>query len=187
MPMPSWIIHHKLYSRSMRSNHLSIALVVITTLVSAQDASEWFGKGLNAFNNKNYGEAAVNFTRAIEQDSGATPAWFNRASAYLRIGMYDKAKSDLDFLLRLEPNAVNALMQRSIVLANLGQRQEALRDVTRVIERDSTFPRARLMRGRLILGMGGDTAEACLDLKAAFRLGDSTALHFMPPVCGQIK
>jgi len=167
----------------MKSNNLLISFVMISTFVSAQDASEWFGKGLNAFNNQNYGEAAVNFTRAIEQDSGATNAWFNRGSSYLRLGMNDKAKFDLDFMLRLEPEALNARMQRAIVLANLGRRPAAIADVTMVIQRDSAFPRARLLRARLILAAGLDTSMACADLKAAFVLGDSSALKYMPPGC----
>lgn len=163
----------------------SIALALcITLVVHAQDASEWFGKGLNAFNNGNYGESIVNFTRAIEQDSGAPPAWFNRGTAYMRMRMFEKAYFDLTRCLQLRPSQVtmSARMQRAVVGAELGMREEALRDVSKVIDIDSTFPKARLLRGRLRLG-SGDTAQACLDFAGALRLGDSSAIKYLQAAC----
>ena len=152
--------------------------------ISAQDASEWFGKGLNAFNNGNYGEAVVYFTRAIEQDSGASPAWFNRGTAYMRMRMFEKAHFDLTRCLQLRPSQVtmSARMQRAVVDAELGLRQEAMRDVSMVISADSTFPKARLLRGRLLLG-DGDTLRACADLHGALRLGDSSAVRYLQAAC----
>lgn len=163
----------------------SIALALCAALiVSAQDASEWFGKGLNAFNNGNYGEAVVNFTRAIEQDSGASPAWFNRGTAYMRMRMFEKAYFDLTRCLQLRPSQVtmNARMQRAVVGAELGLRVEAMKDVSMVISIDSTFPKARLLRGRLLLG-SGDTLGACGDLTAALQLGDSSAVKYIQAAC----
>jgi tetratricopeptide (TPR) repeat protein len=164
-----------------------VSLIIGLTLhlvVNAQEASEWFGKGLNAFNNGNYGEAVVSFTRAIEQDSSASPVWFNRGTAYMRMRMFEKSYFDLTRCLQLRPSQVtmSARMQRAVVGAELGLRQDALRDVTVVIEQDSTFPKARLLRGRLRLGMG-DTTDACRDFASALRLGDSSAVKYLRAAC----
>lgn len=154
------------------------------SLTAMQDASESFGKGLNAFNKGNYGEAIINFTQAIEQDSGASPAWYNRGTAYMRMRMFDRAYTDLTRCLQLRPSQVtiSARMQRAVVGAELGLRQEALRDVTLVIDQDSTFPKARLLRGRIHLGMG-DTLRACDDLSRALLLGDSSAVKYLQATC----
>ena len=169
----------------MTTNNVSIIVGLCCVLIaSAQDASEWFGKGLNAFHDGRYGEAVVNFTRAIEQDSGASPVWYNRGTAYMRMRMFEKAYFDLTRCLQLRPSQVtiNARMQRAVVGAELGLREDALRDISTVIEIDSTFPKARLLRGRIYLS-SGDTARACRDLAGALQLGDSSAVKYLQAVC----
>lgn len=169
----------------MSTYYISIMFGLFVTLgLQAQDASEWFGKGLNAFNNGNYGEAIVSFTRAIEQDSGASPAWFNRGTAYMRMRMFEKSYFDLTRCLQLRPSQVtmSARMQRAVVGAELGLRADALRDISMVIQQDSTFPRARLLRGRLQLAMG-DTLNACADFRSALGLGDSAAVKYLQVTC----
>jgi len=160
---------------------VALSCVVI---MHAQEASEWFGKGLNAFNKGNYGEAVVNFTRAIEQDSGASPAWFNRGTAYMRMRVFDKAYADLTRCLQLRTSQItmNARMQRAVVGAELGLQQESLRDVNTVLKQDSTFPKARLLRGRLLL-QAGDTSQACADFAGALRSGDSSVVKYIKVHC----
>lgn len=149
----------------------------------AQDASEWFGRGLNAFNRGDYAEAVTNYSRAIELDSGAAPAWYNRAAAYMRLKQFTNASDDLDRCLKLFPGAVNVKMQRAIVRAELGRTTEALDDVGDIILHDSTLPKARLLRGRILLVTLRDTVRACRDLRAALALGDSVALRYMKGAC----
>lgn len=159
-------------------------LVLLASALWAQDASEWFGKGLNAFNNGNYGEAIVNFTRAIELDSSASPAWFNRGTAYMRMRMFEKSYFDLTRCLQLAPSQVtmSARMQRAVVGAELGLRHDALRDASTVISIDSTFPKARLLRGRIRMN-AGDSVAACEDFRAALALGDSSAMKYIRAIC----
>jgi len=169
----------------MTTNNVSIIVGLCCVLIaSAQDASEWFGKGLNAFHDGRYGEAVVNFTRAIEQDSGSSPAWYNRGTAYMRMRMFEKAYFDLTRCLQLRPSQVtiNARMQRAVVGAELGLRDDALRDISTVIEIDSTFPKARLLRGRIYLS-SGDTTRACKDFSGALQLGDSSAVKYLQAAC----
>lgn len=151
--------------------------------VFAQDASEWFGRGLNAFNRGDYAEAVINYTRAIELDSSAATAWYNRAAAHMRLKQFSNAHEDLDRCLKIFPGAVNVKMQRAIVRAELGRYTEALSDVGDIIRHDSTLPKARLLRGRILLVTMKDTVRACRDLRAALALGDSVALRYMKGAC----
>ncbi len=171
----------------MKFTLIALAVVCTSALVIAQDEQdqiqELFGKGLNAFNKGNYGEAVVFYSRCIERDSFTMNVWFNRASAYLRMREYSNAKFDLDHILSIQPELLNAKMQRAVVHAEMGLVQLAFSDVSDVIKQDSTFPKAYLLRGRLRLRAMQDTAGACDDLKNAFAAGDSTALRFMPPPC----
>lgn len=167
---------------------LLLCFVAVTSALSlAQDEQdqiqELFGKGLNAFNKGNYGEAVVFYTQCIERDSLTMNVWFNRASAYLRLRDYGKAKEDLDHILKRQPELLNARMQRAVVEAEMGLLPMAIEDVSIVIRQDSTFPKAYLLRGRLTLRANLDTLAACSDLKAALALGDSTSLRYMPSTC----
>jgi tetratricopeptide (TPR) repeat protein len=169
----------------MTTNNVSIIVALCCVLIaSAQEASEWFGKGLNAFHDGRYGEAVVNFTRAIELDSSASPVWYNRGTAYMRMRMFEQAYADLTRCLQLRPSQVtiSARMQRAVVGAELGKQQDAMRDVSAVIGIDSTFPKARLLRGRLYLN-SGDTLRACKDLAGALQLGDSSAVKYLRAAC----
>ena len=148
-----------------------------------QDENEWFGKGLNAFNRGDYTEAVRLYTKAIEGDSAAAPAWYNRAAAYMRLKEFNNAHQDLDRCLKLFPGATNVKMQRAIVRSELGRYAEALDDVNTVIRGDTTFPKARLLRGRILLAIYKDTVRACADFRATLSLGDSAARRYVQGVC----
>ncbi len=175
----------------MKISHLIFAVFIITSVALAQDEQdkiqELFGKGLNAFNKGNYGEAVIFYTRCIERDSLTMNVWFNRASAYLRLRDYSKAKEDLDYILTRQPELLNARMQRAVVEAEMGLLPMAIEDVSTVIRQDSTFPKAYLLRGRLRLSAFKDSVGSCQDLREAFALGDSTALRFMTLGCREKK
>ncbi|MBU3699430.1 MAG: tetratricopeptide repeat protein [Candidatus Kapabacteria bacterium] len=158
-------------------------LVGLVCLAFAQQASEWFGRGLNAFNGGQYAEAVKLYTKAIELDSAAAPAWYNRAAAHMRLKQYPEAHSDLDRCLRIFPGATNVKMQRAIVRSELGRYAEALDDVNTVIRGDTSFPKARLLRGRILLAIYKDTVRACADFRATLALGDSAALRYLQGAC----
>ncbi len=157
-------------------------IIIAALMFASQDKGEWFGRGINAYGKGMYGEAAVNFTRAIEADSMNHIFWFNRATCWVKLREYDKALFDLDRSLQLDPIAVNVLMQRAVVFAETRNVDQALRDVTRVIELDPKFPRSHLLRGRLLL-QKGETAEGCKELKVAEEQGDQSAAALRKQTC----
>lgn len=159
-------------------------LVLLSGVVMAQDdlqdvLQELFGKGLNAFNKGKYSEAVELYSQALARDSGSTNVRFNRATAYMRMGRYGEAKTDLDWILMVRPELLNARMQRAVVQAEMGMLVHAVEDVTAVIQQDSTFPRAYLFRARVRRMLGTDPRVVCADLREALKLGDSTALRLM--------
>lgn len=162
---------------------LLLGIAAATSVAVVQDASEWFGRGLNAFNDGRYAESVTLYSKAIELDSAAAPAWYNRAAAYIRLKQYDKAHQDLDRCIKIFPGATNVKMQRAIVRSELGRYAEALDDVNTVIRGDTTFPKARLLRGRIMLAVYKDTVRACYDFRATLALGDSAALGYVRQVC----
>lgn len=148
-----------------------------------QDSDEHFGRGMNAFGKGQYDVAIDHFSKALEQDAFNIGIRFNRATCYLRLQKYDDAIKDLSRCIELAPDVTQAYMQRATAYAATRQRSLALQDVDTVIARDSVFPRAHVLRARLTMDMGLDTTAACRDFMTALRLGDSTALRFMPARC----
>ena len=57
-------------------------------------ATEWFEKGYNAGENKNWDEAIVCYSKAIELDPDYAMAYNNRGWAYNEKGEYERAKED---------------------------------------------------------------------------------------------
>lgn len=166
----------------MNARSYALTLVLAATALLAQDKSEWFGLGINAYQKGNYGEAAVNFTRAIELDSLNHIFWFNRATCFVKMREYDKAAFDLQRTITLDPLAANAYMQLAVVLAETRRHEPAIQAVSRAIELDSTLPKTHYLRGRLYLSTG-DTLSACADLQRSSERGDPAARQLFQEIC----
>jgi len=162
----------------------SVLIVIAAGVVflTAQDKGEWFGLGINAYQKGNYGEAAVNFTRAIELDSNNHIFWFNRATCFVKMRDYERAIFDLQRTITLDPLSATAYMQLGVVLAELRRHDNAILAVSKAIELDSTLPKSHYLRGRLYLTTG-DTTSACADLHIASDRGDPAARTLMKEHC----
>ncbi len=163
-------------------NGLMSAALALVMMVAVQDKSEWFGLGINAYQKGNYGEAAVNFSKAIELDSMNHIFYFNRATCWIKLREYDRAIGDLQRTIELDPSAANAHMQLAVAFAELRMPQQAIPSVSRAIALDSTLPKAHYLRGRLHLSVG-DTTSACEDLRTASAYGDAAARQLVGSIC----
>ena len=74
----------------------------------AGTASEWTGKGNEAFAAKKYEEAVVFYSNAIQADRQCTQALYNRGLAYYRIGGMHQAWDDLVRLIETDPQSHKA-------------------------------------------------------------------------------
>jgi len=57
-------------------------------------ATEWFRKGYDAYNNKNFDGSIVYYSKAIELKPDYAHAYYNRGIAYYYKGEYERAKED---------------------------------------------------------------------------------------------
>ena len=160
---------------------MKMLLATLLALMVPQQAEEWFGRGINAYNNGKYGEAVEFFTKAIAADTSSVSTRFNRGSAYLKLQRYGDALNDINWCMARRPDRIALRMQRAVIFAESGQKQLAVADLDLIIASDSTFPKARLLRGRLLLTT--DTARGCADLRAAAAAGDNSARQYMTGIC----
>jgi len=78
---------------------------------------------------KNYTCVIDDCTKAIELNPNCvTDYYYYRGIAYKNIGDNDRAIEDFSFVIRLDPNPVEALKQRSCIYAEIGKDDLAIRD-----------------------------------------------------------
>ncbi|MGF1538389.1 MAG: tetratricopeptide repeat protein [Elainellaceae cyanobacterium] len=80
-------------------------------------------------------------------------AFLQQARSRAKQGQYEQALGDLNWFLKFDPDHVEALCDRSAVLAKLGQGEAAIRDMARAFKLQSG-PDLYLKRGELRLVLG---------------------------------
>jgi len=68
--------------------------------------------GRENFRDGNYGNAELNFRKAVEIRTDSVPAWLGLAAAYDQLGRFDLADRAYDQLLKLKPNDAKVLNNR---------------------------------------------------------------------------
>jgi tetratricopeptide (TPR) repeat protein len=98
----------------------------------------------------NYKGAIDDYSNALSIDNRNPTTYFNRGTAYHRIGDLDKAESDLDKAIDLNPNLAEALNNRSHVRFDKRQYDQALNDADRAIALNPSLAEAYLNRGNVV-------------------------------------
>jgi serine/threonine protein kinase/predicted Zn-dependent protease len=130
------------------------------------DAESWVARGLERAGADPAG-ALADFDAALKLDPRYLPAWQNKA--YVndeKLHRLDKSIEALDAALRGQPDAVDALGGRGVLLARLGRRDAALRDAAACL-RASDLPGVLYQ----VAGVYAQTSRTHPDdRKEAFRL-----------------
>ena len=95
---------------------------------------EYFEKGIQAMNLRNYPLAIRFFNNLIEEDPNFAEAWNKRATVYFMMGDFDKSMLDIVKTLELEPRHFGALDGMSLIFIHQGQYQEALKVYDKMLE-----------------------------------------------------
>jgi tetratricopeptide (TPR) repeat protein len=111
----------------------------------------------------------IDLTTAQDDIEARASAFFLRGSSYMDLGIFDSAIEDYSQILELQPENINALMNRSYALALQGLYQPAMADIEQVLQLDDSLSYAYFMRGDLRLNMG-KSELAIADLTTAIEL-----------------
>lgn len=90
-------------------------------------------KGNEAFHSHDYEECILYYTRSISIAPLAA-TYNNRALAYLRLSRWDEAVRDCNYVLKLEPQNIKALLRRGTGLKGKGDMSRAAQDMKAVLE-----------------------------------------------------
>lgn len=123
-------------------------------------------------------ESVEFFTTRSKQDADREFALTSRGWAYYQLGKLDKAIDDFDAFLKLLPVEImfpfgprrwHGLVQRGLVLAELGKFRQALGDLDEAIDTPSGAPTGYLNRG-FTRDLMGEHQKAIADYDAAIKL-----------------
>ena len=100
---------------------------------------------------KKYGEALSDYSKAIEIRPQYADAYQNRGVILAGLNNYEEALSDYNKAITLKPGFVKAYNNRGMLQMNFQKYQEALGDYNKAIELDAGFSIAYNNRGNLFL------------------------------------
>jgi|GEM_PF-1733300 len=113
----------------------SLHQVSSKTVNDPKTASDWFAQGNYDYDNGNCQQAVSDYTKSIALDPTNAQVYNNRAYTNMRLRNYKDTLPDLDKAIMLNPNYVQALMNRGDIHNYYYQidRQASIADYRRVI------------------------------------------------------
>lgn len=109
---------------------------------STESAADYKERGNEAFKRSEWEKAIEFYTKAIkfgEKEKDLPVYYKNRAAAYLKIELWERAYEDCTKSLDIQSNDQKALFRRVQALENLERFEEAFRDAKNIWNNDQTF------------------------------------------------
>ncbi len=95
---------------------------------------EYFEKGIQAMNLRNYPLAIRFFNNLIEEDPNFAEGWNKRATVHFMMGNFDQSMKDIIKTLELEPRHFGALDGMGLIFIHQGQFQQAIDVYDKMLE-----------------------------------------------------
>ena len=95
---------------------------------------EYFEKGIQAMNVRNYPLAIRFFNNLIEEDPNFAEGWNKRATVHFMMGNFDQSMQDIIKTLELEPRHFGALDGMGLIFIHQGQFQQAIDVYDKMLE-----------------------------------------------------
>lgn len=119
----------------------------------AQQAEQFFQKGIELQDAGEYSAAIEYYSAAIGNDPRLNKAMFNRALCQMGLKNLNKASSDLEKILEQNPDDIEAMELRANIHLEMRQWKDAIRLYTKVLDNRSLFE-PLLNRGMAKLQIG---------------------------------
>ncbi|MBI1257630.1 MAG: tetratricopeptide repeat protein [Chloroflexi bacterium] len=116
--------------------------------------------GWTNFDAKNYADALLDFTAALERNDQSTNAYIGRGDAYRESGNIPDALADFTAALAIDPDLAIAYYERGYTYQMDGDNEAARADYLETIKRDDYYTSAYIQLARLELNDFHDPASA---------------------------
>ena len=103
-------------------------------------ARDYYTKGVNQSNNKNYAKALEYFLLAVKEDSNFPFAWDNLGYCYRQLGEYDKAIEAYKKSIELDPNHAFPIQNLAVAYTYKKEYQKAIDTFELLKKLDSENP-----------------------------------------------
>jgi tetratricopeptide (TPR) repeat protein len=137
-------------------------------------AQESYERGLAQLAQRNFEQALIEFSAAIDDRADFTDAYLRRAETLLALNFPDTAVKDLDQALRYDGESVEAYQLQTRAFLALGSQYRALQAATDALHADPTNGASYVLRGIAYVNLG-NWERAIIDLEQAVRLDNSLA------------
>jgi len=114
---------------------------------SDRKAMDFFYSGMSSCYSKNYDRALIEFSKAIQLDSGFIQAWENRGVTKFYLKDYAGAIDDYNQALKINPDDYNTYGRRAWAKYDLDSLKEAITDFSKAIEGNTNDAQFRIGRG----------------------------------------
>ncbi|WP_414588642.1 caspase, EACC1-associated type [Scytonema sp. PCC 10023] len=136
---------------------------------SQMNAKNFYDRGVDKANKKDYKGAIEDYTQALELDPNFTIAYYKRGYTRSEIEDYKAAIEDFTQYLRLNPNDVNVYNSRGNAYYNLGNYPQAIANLNKSIELNSNNAYGYHKRG-LVYAAQGNYQQGIADYSKAIEL-----------------
>lgn len=150
----------------------------------AKTAAAHAAKGMLAFNQGKYEQAATEAGQAIELAPEQPGYYFGRGSALYKLGQYEKAVEDYTQAIKLDPTQASYYYGRGLSFYKSGDFHRSIDDFNRAIERDPRQAEFYYSRGLTLDWRGShffnksDQKQALADFDRAIQLDPNQAQYF---------
>ncbi len=142
--------------------------------VANNTAEDFYNKGIDAINSRNYGGAIICFTTAIGIDPGHAESWQARGYCKEEIFSRAAARTDYERALVAAPGNIAAMLSLATNKDDAGEHEAALNDYNAVLQLDPGNSMAYFNRGNTKCSLGNKKG-ACEDWEKARSLGSPYA------------
>jgi tetratricopeptide (TPR) repeat protein len=115
--------------------------------VISKDTAALIFTGISNADKKLYGQAIIDYSRAIDDNPEYAYLYVLRGSAYSKTGKLDLAVNDYNTSITLDPEIAETYINRGFTYAGESQYESAIRDYKKAIELDPNLDLAYLKSG----------------------------------------
>jgi len=130
------------------------SILLLGQLVYAQTTADLIKSANNKILFKNYKEAIANLNKIVAKETAgtyATQAYCLRGKAHAGLNMFKDALADYNYAIQLDPNNVEAIQNKGVLLMDNEKLEEALVEFNTAIQKNMTYLDAYMNRGKALL------------------------------------
>lgn len=139
---------------------------------AVRGADHWLAEAKSAFARGEFEPALRLFARVLEFDSRCLGAWTGQVRALIELEQFREARQWADKALEQFPEAPEALAAKSVVLARLGEHDDAMALSDASLAGSGELPYVWLARGDVLSARQEPRAESCFERARTLAPGD---------------